>query len=470
MTKEHVIKYVPKAARGRGRKASALPASITNVVIYVRISKWRDNETSTKTQEAECRRWAEAHGYTVLAVLFDEGISAYNGSNRPGLDKAMQLVMSGAAQALVVWKLSRFMRNASEFMKQWQKIDEAGGQFISITESFDTSTAVGRMVLTIMAGIAEMESEIKSDNALSWHEHRRNVKADDGQVAALPNGGKRPYGYERSRNMLTEIPSEAKHVRSFYAMALETKGNLTAIARESSKIAGAPKEQAGMRWLLRNPAYIGKRGTPEGELVNGCWEGIVDEEIWLEVVELLADPNRKSNTVGNDYRHLLSGFLFCNVCGSRMYPKFHPKGNRYLCRQCNNSINEVMADDAVSTDVLARLDRKAWNELRMAGRTASPAVQAKFEERLATLKRMHDSEEISFEEWVEMRKDVNASLERAATRKAVELPTVDDLHKAWPHFTAKQKRMVIGACLDRVELHANGPERHGERIHLHYSA
>lgn len=468
-------------------KTAGATAPAKLAVVYVRISKWRDNETSTQTQMEECKRYAAAKGWVIPEgfVLTDEGRSAYKKGKRPGFDKAMSLVETGQAQALIVWKLSRFMRSATEFVKAYDRIREAGAEFVSVTEAFDTSTVLGRLGLNIMASIAEMESEIKSDNAKTWHEYRRNLKGEDGTVAALPNGGGTAFGYTRLgpdgkpiKNTLLVVEANAQIVRDMYALAIETRGNLTAVARAFANVEGTPKDPAGIRWLLRNPVYVAKRlSQDKTELVQGCWPAIVDEEVWQEVTEMLADPNRKTvgNGNGNDApAHMLTSFIFCgrDGCGSRMVSKWYKERPRYLCRECGNVIVEALADEEVVRDLLARLDRKAWQALKLNGRTATPAAQAQLDGELATLKRMYDANEIGFDEWVEMRKAINATFEQASTRKAVKLPDVEDLRKAWPAFTLKQQRMVVGAALERVTVSDSQGQtlRGADRVLVHYTA
>src|SRR4051794_32075589 len=96
-------------------------------VIYVRISKDRDNETSTTTQRAEAEQYAKRKGWTVVAVEKDEGRSAFKAnSKRPGFDRAMNMIETGAAEILIVWRLDRFARGIVSFWDSWRRIDAAG--------------------------------------------------------------------------------------------------------------------------------------------------------------------------------------------------------------------------------------------------------------------------------------------------------------------------------------------------------
>ena len=94
-------------------------ATPTRAVGYVRISKDRDEETSTETQEQSIRAYCTAHGWEVVDVLVEPGRSAYKASrsNRPKFRKARELIDTGAATALVVWKIDRACRDAEDTLR-----------------------------------------------------------------------------------------------------------------------------------------------------------------------------------------------------------------------------------------------------------------------------------------------------------------------------------------------------------------
>ena len=112
-------------------------------VIYVRISKDRTEETSTTTQEAICREYAERHGWEFVGRSRPRPIGIQTGFEGAGLDRAMRLLRTGAADVLVVWRLDRFVRSVAHFGKLWPELDAAKASFASVTEGFDTTTAMG---------------------------------------------------------------------------------------------------------------------------------------------------------------------------------------------------------------------------------------------------------------------------------------------------------------------------------------
>ena len=98
----------------------------------MRISKNRDGETSTETQEQRVRAYCAAHGWSVVDVVIEPGRSAYKSSRstRPGFRNAMNLIRSGAADVLVVWKLDRAGRDVIDIRNLVSELAEHGAQFV----------------------------------------------------------------------------------------------------------------------------------------------------------------------------------------------------------------------------------------------------------------------------------------------------------------------------------------------------
>ena len=134
-------------------------ANARKAVIYVRISKDRDEETSTDSQEASCRAWAKMKGVDIVAVHTDRGRSAFKGGKRPGLDAAMFQIEQGVADTLVVYALDRFARSVREAGELTDRIRKVDGALVSCTQDFDTSTSMGKAMLSMLFVLAELGAE-----------------------------------------------------------------------------------------------------------------------------------------------------------------------------------------------------------------------------------------------------------------------------------------------------------------------
>jgi len=110
----------------------------------VRLSKDRTGETSTARQEADARALAKARGFKVVEAFSDLDLSAYRqGVVRPAYEAMLAAAQAGELDAVVVWKVDRLARSLREFVRVTEPLD-AGGALVSVNESLDTSTPMGR--------------------------------------------------------------------------------------------------------------------------------------------------------------------------------------------------------------------------------------------------------------------------------------------------------------------------------------
>ena len=433
----------------RGREA----ASTGRVVAYVRISKDRENETSTATQEAAIRAWAEMHGHTIVSVIVEPGKSAHKKHvRRQGLERAMRMVETGAADTLVVWRLDRFMRDAVEFMAHWSRIDAAGGRFASVTESMDTSTALGRLAVMIIATLAEMESEARSERALPWHAHRRGT--------GMPPTGPVAFGYDRpAPNTLVINEANAAIVREMvdgilvgdslrqWAKTLNERGVPTR--------SGKPWNGRAIKWVVTT-ATIAGMVEHDGVMTDGNWQGIVDVETLALVRDKLNDANRRTSFADtHTVKHVASGIIVCGKCGSVMHSRWQAKDERYQCFTCNGTSIRMAVVHGVINDAVMNIDRDAWNALRMRGRTAAPVVVESIEQEANELAAMFAAGTITLAQFTIMNDALTARVANAVDRDVVELPDVENIHKSWAMLSNDDKRLVIRAMFDSITINAN---------------
>ncbi len=416
-------------------------------VIYVRISKDRDNETSTTTQRAEAEQYAKRKGWQVVGVEKDEGRSAFKANvKRPGFDKALRMIETGAADILIVWRLDRFARGIVSFWDSWRRIDAAGGELVSVTEDLDTTKVVGKILVGLIAGFAEMESEAKSERISSWHDHRRA----NGNIPTGP----RPYGYDRAAGALTINEVEAAEIRKAVDDLLSGVSSYAIVQgmceRGTTTSHGNPWTRRGLGQLLRSPTIAGLRADGAGGVLPGQWEPIIAPAAWRQVQTILDDPARRSSPSSSARRWLLSGFGTCGACGGLLTSKSHAAGTRYICRVCGVGAPAEPVDELVGATVVALVDRKAWDKLRAAGRAPGVDLDA-LENELVELAEMHRAGELTLAEWKVMRSGI---AERAADAdlEPVELPAVDDLATAWPTLTVEARQLVLAAVTQSITI------------------
>src|SRR5262245_54746232 len=189
----------------RARKSShRTTGAVRRVGIYIRISKDRANEVSTDVQEKLCRAYAAERDWQIIDTYTDRGRSAFRANvRRPEHDRALDDLELGAIDTLLVYRLDRLSRSAADFGAVWRRIDKAGGEFVSVCDGFDTTTAMGKAMVQIAMVFAELESGIKSERITDWHEHRA-------AGGAVPTGP-RAFGYQPGRTGI--IDEEADLIR-----------------------------------------------------------------------------------------------------------------------------------------------------------------------------------------------------------------------------------------------------------------
>ena len=288
-------------------------------VLYIRVSTKLQVEKgeSIDAQRFELTRYAEAHGMRVLGEYVDAGFSGKNVRGRPQfrqmLDDIIKEQPGRRPTYVLVFKLSRFGRNAADTWNSLQMLQDYGVELCCVKDGIDSATTMGKAMLSIAAVFAEMER----DNIRTQTMSGREEKARKGYW----NGGQAPYGYRlvdrggKFKELVVD-EDEAKVVRRIFKMyAYENKGPM-AIASwlnrhgvTKAARGNATMETFGNTTIARmvvNPVYIGKiaygrrrteviEGTrgethvvkSDGyEVYDGRHEAIIDEATWAERQEV----------------------------------------------------------------------------------------------------------------------------------------------------------------------------------------
>lgn len=424
----------------------------SRAVVYVRISKDRDEETSTTTQESACRKYAEMRGWTVVAVEIDRGRSAYKGTQRAALNRAMKLTQDGAADVLLVWKLDRFVRSVAEFGKLWPKLRDASAEFASVTDQFDTTTAMGRAMLQIAVVFAELESAIKGERIDAWHAERL-------RIGAAPTGP-RPFGYQRVDGGLQVDESEAAELRQA-CEAIVAGRSLSSIVRDLNARA-VPTAGGRESWYLPTLRKVLIAPTTGGfreldhVLMPGSWEPAVDPALWRQARDILLDPKRLTSP-GNQRRHLLvGGTMTCGACGGWFRARLSKTWSqpRYVCLDCSMSVPLAPTDEFVSSAVLVAVDAKAWQRMRKTARAPRTDPEA-LDRELEQLAEEFANSEMTIGEWRTMRQAITDRVAHAR-KQTVDLPDVEDLHAAWPTISLQARLLVIDAFCESIVVTKTG--------------
>jgi DNA invertase Pin-like site-specific DNA recombinase len=171
----------------RTARRPSLPTSDrTRAVAYLRVStdKQADRGVSLDAQRAKVEAYAALYDLDLVAVEVDAGVSAST-LDRPALGRAFAMLDRGDADALLVVKLDRLTRSVGDLGAVVRRCNRSGWALLSVSEQIDTRTAAGRLVLNVLASVAEWEREAIGERTAAAMAHKRS----EGQrVGAIPYG------------------------------------------------------------------------------------------------------------------------------------------------------------------------------------------------------------------------------------------------------------------------------------------
>ena len=248
-----------------------------NIALYIRVSTQEQAKEgiSLATQEDLLRKYCSLYKHNIVGVYKDDGYSAKN-MNRPALINLIKDIKEGQINSILVWKLSRISRNVIDLLTLLKEFEKYNVQFISYSEQFDTNSPVGKLLITVLASVAEFERETISDNVRV----ALNYRASLGKPTAT-----QVLGYERSKEKLIVIPSEANLVKKIFSEYIECN-NYSEVARRLNSEGYKGKrgklfKANQIRTIIKNPLYISINRWNTKEIVSNH-EKIIDEEIFRQ--------------------------------------------------------------------------------------------------------------------------------------------------------------------------------------------
>ena len=347
---------------------------VKKAYIYTRVSTSMQVEGfSLSAQKEDITRYANAFGIQIVDEFCDEGKSGKS-DDRADFQRMMDAIKTNkdGVSYVIVFKLSRFARNAADTVKNLQTMQDYGVNLICIKEKLDSSTQLGKMMVTIMSSVAEMELENIHTQTMAG----RKQKAREGKW----NGGFAPYGYTINNGILEIVENEANTVRYIYDLFVNENLGVMGVAKRLNA-EGIKKvvRQNGkhdyftadfIKKILDNPVYMGKiaygrrktekvKGghgktrivTEKDEnniiLVDGLHQGLVTEELWNNAHSKRVYTGKKKEKLEQEHQYILSGLVKCPSCNQSMYGvpnrKKKPDGTyykisyAYKCRQTRNT-------------------------------------------------------------------------------------------------------------------------------------
>ena len=297
--------------------------------IYTRKSSEEGLEmefNSLDAQREACEAYItsqKAEGWALIRDRYDDGGFSGGTLDRPALKQLIQDVEAGLIDVIVVYKIDRLSRSLMDFARLVEVLDRNNVTFVSVTQSFNTTTSMGRLTLNILLSFAQFEREVIGE--------RIRDKFAASRKRGMWMGGYVPMGYDVKDRKLVINESEAGTVKMIYERFLEL-GSASVLARalqeEGVKNKQGNRIDKGFIYkLINNRVYIGE-AVHKGTAYPGEHQALIDRALWDRVHAVLKiSPRERGAKTRNKSEALLKGLIFTQS-GVAMSPTFARKGER----------------------------------------------------------------------------------------------------------------------------------------------
>lgn len=302
------------------------------VAIYIRVSTDAQAEEgySIDAQKEQLAAYCISKGIKEYEFYIDGGWSGSN-INRPEIQRLINDVKSGKISCVIVYKLDRLSRSQKDTLYLIEDVFNPNGvDFVSLNESMDTSTPMGRLMLGILSAFAQLEREnIRLRTRMGMKER---VKS-----GLWMGGGVVPFGYNYDKGQGILVPNDdAEKVRQVYQLYIEGKA-----PQDISNMLGLKYDKLVTQILTRKTNY----GIIEynGEEYQGKHEPLISKETYDVAMKCMSERSRVRS---NDSEYLLTGLLYCGKCGAKMrYQKWGKRGCKICCYSQQKSKPYLIKDE-----------------------------------------------------------------------------------------------------------------------------
>ena len=283
--------------------------------IYTRKSTEEGLDMEFNTLDAQ-REACEAYiasqrseGWVATRDRYDDG--GFSGGNleRPGLKQLLTDIDDGLIDVVVVYKIDRLSRSLMDFSKLVEIFDRNGVTFVSVTQSFNTTTSMWRLTLNILLSFAQFEREVIGE--------RIRDKVAASHKRGIWMGGYVPLGYDVQDRKLVVNEAEAASVRRIFERFVEL-GSATVLARELRRKGfrnkqGTLIDKGYLYRLLKNRVYRGE-AVHKGTAYPGEHDAIIDDGLWDRAHAILQEsPRKRANNSRSRTPALLKGLIFLSL-------------------------------------------------------------------------------------------------------------------------------------------------------------
>jgi len=444
--------------------------SILRVACYERVST--DEQAlkgfSIDAQIDNLTEYCNKNNLKLVGHYTDAGISgSLSPLKRPALQRLLDDVQTGKIDMILFTKLDRWFRSVKEYFKVQDILDNHKVEWKAIHEDYDTTTANGRMAITIFLAIAQNERDKASERVKAVYAHKRKNKE------ACFGGRYAPFGYMKQKDSdgitrLIKNPAEEKMCQEFWQMLIE-HGNLNMIARYMYNTYGINRHISSWRKISSVSFYCGMYHD-----IDDFCEPYVSKDAWNKI-QAGYSANKCDTKAKRIY--LFSGMMQCPICNcslSSSYTTSRAKTRKeylmYRCRHSNTSCTykHTMTEMRLERELLANLPELIEKEITSYEAEAARKVKPKYNiaalrERMRTLTESYMAGNKTDDEYVNESIEIKGLIAKAAQEAPSQERDLTPLKKLLDdeffdvYFTLEkeEKREIWRTIIKEIKLEDN---------------
>ncbi len=410
--------------------ASAKPIRKLRCAVYTRKSTEEGLEmefNSLDAQREACEAYIasqKAEGWVERANRYDDGGFSGGTLDRPALKRLLGDIEDSRIDVVVVYKIDRLSRSLMDFAKLVEVFDRGGVTFVSVTQSFNTTTSMGRLTLNILLSFAQFEREVIGE--------RIRDKIAASRKRGMWMGGFVPLGYEVRNRKLVINEAEGATVRMIFERFVEV-GSATALARALAAEGvrtrrGRLVDKGFLYKLLNNRVYIGD-AVHKGTAYPGEHDAIITRALWDKVHGILREsPRVRAGRTRAATPALLKGLIF-GPTGCAMTPTHTRRGDKLYRYYVSQSVLKRGADACP------------------VGRVPAAEIEGAVVDQLRGLLR---APEVIVGTWRSARPEIDG-LSEVEVREAL-----DGLDPLWDELFPAEQARIVQLLVERVEVGQEG--------------
>ena len=418
----------------RKPQPAAAPTTVRKIrcAVYTRKSTDEGLEkefNSLDAQRESCEAYIasqRAEGWVLVPDRYDDGGVSGGTLERPALQRLLGDIERDRVDVVVVYKIDRLSRSLMHFSKLVEAFDAHNVTFVSVTQSFNTTTSMGRLTLNILLSFAQFEREVIGE--------RIRDKVAASKARGMWMGGSVPLGYDvRDRKLVVNEAEAVRAIRVFEGFAdIGSATKLVPVLKAEGVLTktGRPFDKGAIYKLLNNSILIGEV-THKGNIYPGEQRGIISRELWDRVHAVMqVSPRVRANQNRRQTPALLMGLIF-GPDGRALSPT-HTRSKGKIYRYY------------VSQAVL-----KGTDDGCLVRRISAGEIEAAVIDQVRTLLRQP---EVVIGTWRAARSE-DAGLTEAEVRDALER-----LDPLWEELFPAEQARIVRLLVERVEISPTGAD------------